>query len=87
MSKCTDTPVASQRLARHAYPTRYVSDTASRVVQLCFKWQIRAPVENIAWTYVLTQNCTAILQSCRMSLLLAPALRSICTPWEAQHDS
>ena len=39
VSKCTDTPVASQRLARHACPTRYVSDTASRVVQL---WPCKA---------------------------------------------
>ena len=45
VSKCTDTPVASQRLARHACPTRYVSDTASRVVQLCRgprpSWQLQ----------------------------------------------
>ena len=31
-SKCTDTPMASQRLGRHACPTRYVSETASCVV-------------------------------------------------------
>ena len=35
VSECTDTPVASQKVARHACLTWYVSDTASRVVQLC----------------------------------------------------
>ena len=36
VSECTDTPVASQKLARHACPTRFVSDTVSRVMQLWF---------------------------------------------------
>lgn len=35
VSKCTNMPIASQRLARYTCPTRYVSDKASRVVQLC----------------------------------------------------
>ena len=35
VSECTDTAAFSYTLARHACPTRDVSDTASRVVQLC----------------------------------------------------
>ena len=43
MSACTDTALSPQILAGHACPTRPVSDTASRVVQLWGRMQSQDP--------------------------------------------